>query len=384
MFLPPTDHKQDVILQRFYMACACYVFTFVLLGIARFSNLPNTHFEQFLPLLVVFAFLQLLFFIAIRFGFSRRFADPAMTTTQIVTGIVCMGVLMHMGGHEYRSVIMHGYIIVVLFGVFYLSSFNFAIISIASILSYMLATISIVYRDGMFYSVSFEVAQFSVFSVVMLFALYLGGYQARLRTKLSEQRKGLLESHLRITEQNNALEHSQQELQQALRKLAELAAKDDLTGLDNRRHFDEILKSQIDRAQALGTSLGLLMMDLDYFKQVNDKYGHGAGDAVLSAFSALGPSCLRRSDFFARYGGEEFVVLLPETTPETLLECAERIRRFTDALHFEQIDPALRVTVSIGATLYHRNESIVDFMARADKALYDAKKQGRNRVIFVS
>jgi len=194
----------------------------------------------------------------------------------------------------------------------------------------------------------------------------------------------LIESHLQITQQKDALEYSQKELQQALRKLGQLAARDELTGLDNRRQFDEVMKGQISKAETLGVSLGLLMLDLDHFKQVNDKYGHIAGDAVLSAFSAIGPQCLRRSDFVARYGGEEFVVLIPETDQASLLECAERINKFTRSLRFDDIDPDLRVTVSIGATLYQRSETIRSFMLRADNALYDAKKQGRDRVIFVS
>ena len=384
MQIIPSDYKQRIIIQRFFMACFCYIFSYVLLVIAIFSGVSGTNFDDFKLVVFVFSCLQVVFFILIRSGFSRRFKDPGMTTTQIVAGILYMSFLMYMGGNEYRSVVMHGYIIVVLFGVFYLSTWGFTIISMASILSYMIATISIVYRDGMYYSVNFEVAQFAVFSIVMLFAMYLGGYQARLRKKLREQSKGLIESHLQITQQKDALEYSQKELQQALRKLGQLAARDELTGLDNRRQFDEVMKGQISKAETLGVSLGLLMLDLDHFKQVNDKYGHIAGDAVLSAFSAIGPQCLRRSDFVARYGGEEFVVLIPETDQASLLECAERINKFTRSLRFDDIDPDLRVTVSIGATLYQRSETIRSFMLRADNALYDAKKQGRDRVIFVS
>ncbi len=384
MQIIPSDYKQRIIIQRFFMASFCYVFSYVLLVIAIFSGLPNTNFDHFKLVVFVFSCLQVVFFILLRSGFSRRFKDPGMTTTQIVSGILYMSFLMYMGGHEYRSVVMHGYIIVVLFGVFYLSTWGFAIISLTSIVSYMVATSCIVYRHGMYYSVNFEVAQFAVFSIVMLFAMYLGGYQARLRKKLREQSKGLIESHLQITQQKDALEYSQKELQQALYKLGQLAAKDELTGLDNRRQFDEVMKGQISKAETLGASLGLLMLDLDHFKQVNDQYGHSAGDSVLSAFSELGPLCLRRSDFVARYGGEEFVVLIPETDQASLLECAERINKFARSLRFDDIDPDLRVTVSIGATLYQRNETMHSFMSRADKALYDAKKQGRDRVIFVS
>lgn len=366
------------------MACACYLSSYVLLAIAIFSGEFSIKFDDFKLVVFVFSLLQVVFFILLRSGLSRRFNDPGMTTTQIVSGILYMSFLMYVGGHEYRSVVMHGYIIVVLFGVFYLSTWGFTIISLTSIVSYMVAIAGIVYQQGMYYSVNFEVAQFAVFSIVMLFAMYLGGYQARLRRKLREQSKGLIESHLQITQQKEALEYSQKELQQALYKLGQLAAKDELTGLDNRRQFDEMLKGQISKAETLGISLGLLMLDLDYFKQVNDKYGHIAGDAVLSAFSALGPQCLRRSDFVARYGGEEFVVLIPETDKESLLECAERIGKFTRSLRFNDIDPDLRVTVSIGATLYQRNETMRSLMLRADNALYDAKKQGRDRIIFVS
>ena len=167
----------------------------------------------------------------------------------------------------------------------------------------------------------------------------------------------------------------------ARRELELLANRDGLTGLINRRHFMLMAESELQRAQRYGRPIVVALGDLDYFKRLNDTYGHGAGDAVLRTFAALLSDSVRQSDLVCRYGGEEFAFLFPESSVEQARILVERFRqRFAD--HDIQLPNGLliRVTLSIGlADASHCPIEIA--LQRADFALYEAKRLGRNRVI---
>ena len=167
----------------------------------------------------------------------------------------------------------------------------------------------------------------------------------------------------------------------ARRELELLANRDGLTGLINRRHFMLMAESELQRAQRYGRPIAVALGDLDYFKRLNDTYGHGAGDAVLRTFAALLSDRVRQSDLVCRYGGEEFAFLFPESSVEQARILVERFRlRFAE--HDIQLPDGLlvRVTLSIGlADASHCPIEIA--LQRADFALYEAKRLGRNRVI---
>ncbi len=161
------------------------------------------------------------------------------------------------------------------------------------------------------------------------------------------------------------------------RKLAELAATDELTGTKNRRRFREDLDLLFSQAGRYGSPLSLIMMDIDNFKQYNDRYGHLAGDEVLRIFGKTLLSTLRATDVVARYGGEEFVVLLPATGKEDAMRAAERIRsalRKCDWAH-ENITASLGLSVVSPSTT-----TVEDLVGQADRALYVSKENGRDRV----
>jgi len=160
------------------------------------------------------------------------------------------------------------------------------------------------------------------------------------------------------------------------------AHMDGLTQIFNKTYLLEALDAEFKRAKALHTDFSLLFFDLDHFKKVNDNYGHDAGDYVLKEFAALvRASCLRPKDIFARYGGEEFVVLLAATTSKTAADLAERIRSSVETHAFIYEGKRLPITTSIGvAELSATTESAQSMMRAADKALYEAKNGGRNRV----
>ncbi|SNB47471.1 diguanylate cyclase (GGDEF) domain-containing protein [Geobacter sp. DSM 9736] len=167
----------------------------------------------------------------------------------------------------------------------------------------------------------------------------------------------------------NALEHS---------KLKELAMRDGLTGLFNRRAFDEMLDIEARRGELMPVSL--LMIDLDDFKQINDTYGHQAGDQVLARFGKILRDNCRGSDLVARYGGEEFAVMLPTTTSSIAFMIAKRLRTKLSETTFVFNDRLVRLTASIGiAYAADAAKPSSDLVRRADQALYRAKKSGKNR-----
>lgn len=164
-------------------------------------------------------------------------------------------------------------------------------------------------------------------------------------------------------------------------QLIELATKDGLTGLDNRRSLLEAIDKEQARMKRNTHSACLLMMDLDYFKRVNDTYGHAAGDQVLIHFSDLIHRVLRESDLAGRFGGEEFVVLLAETDLSQAQVVAERLRHALESSSILYKEQRLEVTVSIGVTELLATDKVETAIARADKALYQAKEAGRNQVV---
>ena len=158
--------------------------------------------------------------------------------------------------------------------------------------------------------------------------------------------------------------------------LSKLAYYDGLTGIYNRRKFNELLQIEYRRAKRYHRHLSALFFDIDHFKKVNDTYGHDVGDEVLVGMARLIEPHIRETDIFARWGGEEFIVLLPETTAENALILAEHIRTAVSEHHFGKVG---HVTVSIGLTILKGKERIETMIKRLDNALYKAKESGRNR-----
>ena len=167
------------------------------------------------------------------------------------------------------------------------------------------------------------------------------------------------------------------------RRLEALATTDPLTQVLNRRALLDRLSIEVDRARRFKSTLTLLLIDVDYFKLINDTAGHLAGDDVLRQLAALFEEAIRRVDIVARYGGEEFVVILPETSLDGGLVFAERLRERVAARPFEVgAERPLHLTVSIGVATFPsaRVDSTEDLFARGDEALYRAKSGGRNLV----
>ena len=169
-----------------------------------------------------------------------------------------------------------------------------------------------------------------------------------------------------------------------------LSMLDNLTKVKNRRSFDQDIKAEVARAQRTGEPLSCLFVDADFFKKINDTFGHQAGDETLRCLAQWAQSQLRESDHIARYGGEEFAILLPCCDEALACDIAERIRAYvaSEVIHFETIQ--INITLSIGVSTFyannhqhlHRDKAITALLGQADAGVYDAKKGGRNRVCF--
>lgn len=211
-------------------------------------------------------------------------------------------------------------------------------------------------------------------------------FMARIKSALKLRR----EIKERMKREQKLLELSA-ELQKVNTKLEKIALQDGLTGLANRRLFDQTLENEFKRAKRNQTQLALIMADIDNFKAYNDTYGHQEGDQCLKTIaSVLKDSAKRASDLAARYGGEEFAIILPETDLEGAVELAEKIREKIISLEIEHKNSQTNqyVTVSFGVTKIENigeiNEQLIkEFIETADDALYQAKEKGRNRVLAV-
>lgn len=173
-------------------------------------------------------------------------------------------------------------------------------------------------------------------------------------------------------------------LKSELQLLRSQAITDGLTGLFNKRYFDNSLLHELDRTSRTGQPTALLLLDIDHFKNLNDSHGHQAGDKVLESVARLLLSDLRRLDIACRYGGEEFAVILPSTPLLVAIQVAERIRQQIERSKVEWKSKKLHVTASIGVDCCqpHTDTTPDQLLAGADEQLYRAKRSGRNQVSF--
>lgn len=184
---------------------------------------------------------------------------------------------------------------------------------------------------------------------------------------------------------NSALEERMAEIEALQENLRDQAIRDPLTGLFNRRYLMETLSREITRSKRSGSPLAVALIDVDRFKVVNDSHGHDVGDQVLVAVAQLLGSLVREGDVVCRYGGEEFVLLLPNTSATVAVERAERCRQAMAQLHEVAALAGRPVTMSVGVAVMPEHadggEALID---AADRAMYRAKRQGRDQVVLAS
>lgn len=300
------------------------------------------------------------FYLAIRTGWSERFRDPALTLTQVLVAETWIAVAYSITGQAHGATLIL-YALVMFFGVFNMDVKS-AKISGGYVL--LMTSISMLYKsytDPFHYPANIEFVHYIFVVVSVPVMAYLGGQIAGMRNRLKAQKA---------------------ELTAAFERIQEMAMRDELTGLINRRHGLEVLQEYKTLLKRNKLDVWVTLIDLDYFKRINDTWGHGVGDEVLKGFAVQAKKSLRSADVVVRWGGEEFLVIMleePEANPSIGID------RFRDSLSQYRVSPTvpdLRIAFSAGLARCRHDESIEASIDRADQALYQAKHEGRNRSVM--
>lgn len=353
--LPSRDERQSLRVARFLMAAGTSLLFCLALAVCAFLDLLPWR-AAIDGSISVFA-LILLFYLLFRTGLNLRFGDPSLTTEQVAAAILILAYIMYHAGPA-RAVFTPFYLVAMLFGVLRLNATRMLALAFLALLAHA-TMLHLLYLRGPGVNPRTALAEFVVLAVVLPWFAVMGGYVSKLRTRLSD---------------------SHRELEQAVERIGELAIRDELTGVYNRRYLMEALAREQSRAERLGAPFAVCLIDLDHFKSINDGFGHAAGDSVLKDFARLVPPELRAVDVHGRFGGEEFLIVLPGTDAAGAQACAERVRARTEAAAFPGVP---RVTVTVGVATYAGKEPVSALLARADKALYEGKSAGRNRVVTI-
>jgi len=356
--IPKDDPQQALRIRRFFISLGIYILNFPLSSLAYYADMMDLKI-LYLLWIIIFA-LNIILYIVFRTGINRRLKDPSMTSIQIcVASLVVMYAIFFV--YEARGILFSVYILILLFGIFRLDTRQFLYASSFILLTYGTDIFLLQVFRPQDIILKIEIFQWFGLAIVLVSVSFIGGNISFLRRELATSRKKLRSSMMTIRE---------------------MAIHDDLTGFYNRRHLMELIETEKNRSVRTGSVFTLVMMDIDKFKNVNDTYGHQAGDNVLMTFSAIIRSVLRKTDFCGRYGGEEFLIVLTETDLQDAKIFAERIRSCVEESFFPDLSSNFRVTVSIGLSQHRTKEDIEKTISRADEALYRAKNNGRNRVEF--
>lgn len=220
-----------------------------------------------------------------------------------------------------------------------------------------------------------RITLFSIIAVLIsLIVTFVAIWYGRKLSGQLQEMNSYLEQ--KIYERTESLLDTQKELLEDNSELTRMALTDNLTGLSNRTHMNQILHKEFSRFERHNQRFGIIMLDIDHFKAVNDKYGHDAGDNVLKKLASTFDNAIRTSDFIARWGGEEFLICCTTIEEEDLLPIAETIRQLVANTSFDHKN---QITVSLGCAAIVKGETIADLIKRADVALYEAKHNGRNQ-----
>ncbi len=223
-----------------------------------------------------------------------------------------------------------------------------------------------------------EISELWMRTLILLIFIAMGFYSRHVLIKHIELDNALLNYQQKL---EAMVEDRTQVLIERTEQLEILASTDPLTGLYNRRKFSQLLDKELDRFQRYQHSFNILNIDIDYFKKINDTYGHDIGDKVLKQFADVLRNNVRRSDSVGRWGGEEFILLIIESTPEQTKLIAENLLK---AINRENFDKVGNVSASIGVTQISKDDTYEDIVRRSDHALYKAKENGRNRIEVLS
>jgi diguanylate cyclase len=349
----PEATKQAVRMRRFYIAA--FTSLLVMFLIFACSWLGFVERKTLIIAGVLTAFFTLAFYVLFLTKLNLKFSDPSLTAPQMLASSLTMVYVMHNAGAA-RGIFLIVILMVFVFGVFRLQSREFLQIAVIVLMAYVALVWPVITATERSSDNNLAVLYGIVLLVVLPWFAMMGAYIGRLRHQLSRS----------VVD----LEYSQA-----------IAVRDDLTGAYNRRYLMSALHKEKNRSDRSGEPFSVCMIDIDYFKRVNDSKGHLIGDEVLRQLTLAIQPNVRTIDFFGRFGGEEFLLILSETSLAGACIDAERVRQKIEQCRLLESDPSFRITISIGVTQYRPTEDITSTLDRADRALYAAKAGGRNRVV---
>ena len=294
----------------------------------------------------------------IRSGETARLRDPSLTIPQMVWTITSGAVAYVLAG-DARGLVLSVLAMILFFGTFGLTVAEVIGIGVYALLAFASA-IGVSSRFNANASGYLDIAYALMVLIVLSGCIALNLRIQRIRAKLQQQREALA---------------------QALEVNRELATRDELTGLINRRAMLDLMALEHRRSLRSGRPMLLAQLDIDHFKPINDQHGHATGDRALQAFAGTVRASVRDTDVLARWGGEEFVLMLTDTSADHARELLERIRQAVQALEIAHSAGSLQLTVSIGLAQHLPGDTVEHTLERADQALYRAKALGRNRVV---
>jgi diguanylate cyclase (GGDEF)-like protein len=301
------------------------------------------------------------FYGAIRSGHSLRYADPSLTVPQMCVAFVGSVAAYAIAGAG-RGAVIPILMVILMFGMYSLTPRTVHRLALLAVLLIGATMGLMALLKPAVYEPKIEVGHFLMVGAMLGVVATLAGQLSRLRERLRRQKIDL----------SNALD-----------RIQDLATRDELTGLVNRRHMHEMLQLEHQRCVRSGHAFCVAMIDLDHFKRVNDSHGHAAGDAVLRSFAAEARQAIRGSDLIARWGGEEFLLLMIDTRGPLARLGLERLRERVASLRIRFGEQTLLVSFSGGIAEHRAGEPLADTIARADQAVYAAKSAGRNKVVLL-
>ena len=356
----PDEPKQRLRLKRHFAALAAS-FIYTIIGFYLYIKGYFRTDAQFLFIVLCTYWVGLLSFtFVIRSGLNLKLKDPSMTLSQMYWSIPFMLLAVYTL-NDLRGIMLMAFFALLSFGTFRLTSRQFFTITVITLLGYLAVLIALYINQPLRLHLDREILYFIGFSLTCVLMVYTGSAASQLRER-------------------NRLQNIK--LTRALEENRKLATTDDLTGLTTRRRFMEILGKQKAWSERDGSDFVIVFADLDHFKYVNDSFGHHTGDKVLQTFADILKRSIREIDYAARFGGEEFVVLLNNTDIEQAKTIAERIRGTLEQYNFNDLAPALNVTVSMGLASFREYNSIQETLMSADNRMYKAKQAGRNRIVW--
>ncbi|WP_179957772.1 GGDEF domain-containing protein [Exilibacterium tricleocarpae] len=331
------------------------------LGMAVALDVITTPVHRLVTYIALALAIQGLFLAAIIYNFNLRLRDPSMSAEQILVGFFWV-VIAFTEAPELKGVIALVSIMVMLYSIFDFIRHSFYLVPCIAIAGMVIANLSYFLKYPYDYDWRYNLIEFISYSLIVTWVAIIANYSQKMRDRLKAQR---------------------QEIAKANRMLASLSLEDPLTGLKNRRYFDTHFDNEWKRAQREHTPLALIMVDIDHFKQVNDTYGHQAGDHTLQLIGNIFTKVVRRpSDIICRYGGEEFALLLPNTALDSAVDMAESILKRLRSANLQYRDQSISVTASMGVAASRPNphNQSSDLLRAADMTMYRAKQEGRDRV----